>query len=214
MYIFLDMISKNLEINILAYEYVGYGINKKGEATKEKPSEKNCLNSIEGAILFLIHKKEVKVEDIIIFGTSLGSGPSIYIAQKYALDKKHFYGMILQSPFTSIIKTKFSLVGLGYMDMFPNLDRISDIECPVFLIHGKKDEVVPYDHSLELYRKLKYPYSPLYVENAGHNDIMEKCTPHEYLISVFSFISFLQKKKRKSYRKRKKIILTKMKMKK
>lgn len=30
--------------------------------------------------------------------------------------------------------------------MFMNIEKISSVECPVLIFHGKRDEVVPFDH--------------------------------------------------------------------
>ncbi|CAM9558875.1 unnamed protein product [Heterosigma akashiwo] len=40
-------------------------------------------------------------------------------------------------------------------DMFPNIDKMPDIECPVFIIHGTRDEVVPFWHGQELFLACK-----------------------------------------------------------
>ncbi len=32
-------------------------------------------------------------------------------------------------------------------ERFENIQRIKEIECPLFLLHGKKDTLIPYDHS-------------------------------------------------------------------
>lgn len=58
-------------------------------------------------------------------------------------------------------------------DLFPNIDRIKNTHCPVFVIHGIKDEVVPFWHGEELFiaTPVKMRAKPLWVENAGHNDL-------------------------------------------
>lgn len=78
------------------------------------------------------------------FGTSLGTGPSIYLTSN---GKYNFRGLILQSPFTSVIRIKVKISNKIFFDMFPNIDRIHKVNCPVFIIHGKVDEVVPFEHA-------------------------------------------------------------------
>jgi abhydrolase domain-containing protein 17 len=77
------------------------------------------------------------------FGTSLGSGPSVYISSR---EKSTYRGVILQSPFLSVVRIKVPVQNKLFFDMFPNIDRIERISCPVFVIHGKSDEVVPFEH--------------------------------------------------------------------
>lgn len=51
-----------------------------------------------------------------------------------------------QSPILSVYRVvlplRFTLCG----DMFPNIDRVPRIESPVFVIHGTRDEIVPFQH--------------------------------------------------------------------
>lgn len=107
-----------------------------------KPSETKCYESIEAAVEYLTSQKNFPTSKIIVFGTSLGTGPTLHIAQKQC-----FRGIVLQSPFTSVLRIKLDVASIPF-DMFPNVDRIGDVTCPVFIIHGKIDEVVPFSHAL------------------------------------------------------------------
>ena len=57
----------------------------------------------------------------------------------------------------------------------PNINRIQDVECPIFVVHGTDDKLVPIrnSHALVAATKTKTYYPPLFVE-AGHNDIEAK----------------------------------------
>ena len=39
------------------------------------------------------------------------------------------------------------------------------------MIHGRRDEVVPFRHAELLVKNSVNIYDPLYIENAGHNNI-------------------------------------------
>lgn len=39
-------------------------------------------------------------------------------------------------------------------DMFPNIDRMKNIRCPVCIIHSIKDEIVPFYHAKVMYEKV------------------------------------------------------------
>ena len=56
---------------------------------------------------FLTHKLEIEPNHIYVFGRSIGSAPSSYLASK-----REFAGLILMSPFTSIQKVAKNLVGV------------------------------------------------------------------------------------------------------
>jgi fermentation-respiration switch protein FrsA (DUF1100 family) len=57
--------------------------------------------------------------------------------------------------------------------MFPNVDRISLVTCPVWIIHGTKDEVVPFWNGEELFlaTKIKYRVKPFWIDGGGHNNL-------------------------------------------
>ncbi len=92
---------------------------------------------------FLVNDKKIPENKIIIYGTSLGTGPSVWIASQ---ENARFRGMVLQSPFTSVVKIRVPIKHVPF-DMFENIERIDKVKCPVFIIHGKQDEVVPFEHA-------------------------------------------------------------------
>ena len=51
-------------------------------------------------------------------------------------------------------------------DKFCNIDRMADITCPVFLVHGTNDEVVPFWNGQELYLGVseEFRYRPFWVQ--------------------------------------------------
>ena len=85
-------------------------------------------------------------------GRSIGSGPACHYASTYACA-----GLVLISPFTSIkevVRNSFgSLLSTFIKDRFDNLSKISQVEAPTLLIHGKEDELVPPEHSENLFSK-------------------------------------------------------------
>lgn len=44
--------------------------------------------------------------------------------------------------------------------------------CPVFVIHGKEDKVVPYEHGVGLWKKVpaRHRTMPYWMEGVGHNN--------------------------------------------
>lgn len=66
------------QLNILHYEYFGYGL-----LNEHKASEKGCYKCADTAMKYLLNNLKLKQEEIILMGTSLGTGPTIYLAAKY-----------------------------------------------------------------------------------------------------------------------------------
>lgn len=187
---YLQLLNTALKINVFSYDYQGYGISKpKGRS----PSEKRVYESITVCAEYLLNVKKFPSEKIIIFGCSLGSGATVYLASNHGKESKNsFRGVILQSAFISGLKTKLKVDSSIPFDIFPNLERVQNIECPTFLIHGKADEIVPFEHALMLNKKLKYPYpDQLHISYAGHNNIIEVLSVERYVKKLYNFIKYL-----------------------
>lgn len=201
-----------LGVNILAYDYTGYGLSIPGpchgngvamtmdsgrstgsssiNSTVEGPSENMCYRNIEAAFRYLTETRKIPASQIILYGRSLGSGPSCYLAAKTALTGNSCVGLILHSPFLSVYKIAADLNGLNMLgDIFNNEKRAKNVRCPTLIIHGKDDEVVPFFHSQRLLAAIpkEFQASPYYVENMGHNHIESKCR-EKYIKTVLNFI--------------------------
>ena len=90
-------------------------------------------------------------------GCSLGSIPSVHIS---SISKIH--GLILISPISIIEKKNHSNWSVNYEDFNQkekalNLNKVFEIKCPIFLIHGKLDEITPISVSYEILDKIKNP---------------------------------------------------------
>lgn len=85
-------------------------------------------------------------KQIIILGRSIGSGPAILLASQRACA-----ALVLFAPFTSLkdVVSANNSVGASVItpNMFNNLALISQTDCPTFIIHGSKDELVPLSQS-------------------------------------------------------------------
>jgi len=69
-------LARILRVNVLAYDYSGYGHNK------NQPSEESSFKDIEAAFEFLTKTKGCEPGRVVLWGRSLGSGPSCYLAEK------------------------------------------------------------------------------------------------------------------------------------
>ena len=192
-----------LGVNIMAYDYTGYGLSIPGPAhgngsgsssseENEGPSENMIYRNIEAAYRYLIEKRNVSPHQIILYGRSLGSGPSCYLAAKTALNGQSVGGLILHSPFLSVYKVVADLNGLdmGLVgDMFNNEKRVRNIRCPTLIIHGKNDEVVPFWHSHRLLAAIppEFRAAPFYLDNMGHNHIESRCRD-QYVKVILNFL--------------------------
>jgi len=166
-YDWFNDLARVLRVNIMAYDYTGYG------KSAGNPCEDSCYSDIEAAFRYLIEVRRLQPEQIVLYGRSLGSGPSCYLSAKTASEGRSVAGLILQSPLLSAYRVAFSFRFTMVGDRFPNIDYAPHIRCPAFIIHGTQDEVVPFWHGQDLFLSITQPWraKPFWVEGAGHNNI-------------------------------------------
>jgi len=164
---FVDL-ARVLRVNILAYDYTGYG-----KSSKSVPSETDCYADIQAAYRYLTVTKQIPASQIVLYGRSLGSGPSCFLARQTARQGQSVGGVILQSPLLSAYRVAFDFRFTFPGDRFPNVEYARDIRCPVLVVHGTQDEVVPFWHGQELWQCVPQDYraKPFWVHGAGHNNI-------------------------------------------
>ena len=158
-------------------------------AIKGPPSEEHCYADIEAAYGYLRNTLNVPAKNIVLYGRSLGSGPSCHLAAQTALQSKEgaeyasgdgpVGGLILHAPFLSVyrvvIDTGCTLPG----DKFPNLDVLPMVKSPTLLIHGTADQIVPFHHSERLFNAIpkECQARPLYIEGMSHNNVHAQVRP-------------------------------------
>ena len=84
-------------VNFFVYEYAGYGISSGAKA-----SEREFYDDISAAFAYLVEKKNIPRSKIILFGRSIGSGPTVELASK----QKGLGGMVLESGLESACRTQ------------------------------------------------------------------------------------------------------------
>lgn len=165
---------------IFAYDYQGYGTSE-GVA-----SELATYQDIDAAYKYLTQRLKVPPDRIIAYGRSVGGGPTIDLAVR-----KPVAGVILESTFVSAFRT-VTQIPLFPFDKFTNLDKIGRIRCPVLIVHGKADEVIPVWHGQKLFAAAQEPKRFLEIEQAQHNDILEVARDR-YTTAVQDFAALLDK---------------------
>lgn len=177
-------VSHILDVNVFAYEYTGYGMST-GSAT-----EQSFYADIEASYKYLHDIVGVPWQQIVVYGWSIGSGPSVHLASRTACR-----AMVLQSALLSVYRVampteswRVTLPG----DMFPNVDRISSVACPVYVVHGTQDEIIPFWHARELSANCRQDraYPPFFVENGGHSNL-EKVARQEFYDNFLAFLQWL-----------------------
>jgi fermentation-respiration switch protein FrsA (DUF1100 family) len=160
---------------VFLLEYRGYGSNP------GSPSESGFYKDAQAAIQFLL-AKGINSNKIILFGESIGTG----VATELALHH-HACALILQSPMTSlpaVAKWHYPWLLIAPWDKFNNLKKIEKIDIPILILHGKQDQIVPYQMGASLFMQANEPKQMITIENHGHNDLHNS----QYFKSVNNFL--------------------------
>lgn len=120
------LLASSLKCNVIGYDYTGYG------PLGGTPTERQVYYDIEAVYNWCsIHVTSDPGSRVILYGQSVGSGPSCYLASRQPVA-----GLILHSPILSGVRVLTTSRLLACCDIFPNIDRIKKVRCPVFVIHG------------------------------------------------------------------------------
>ncbi|XP_054795405.1 uncharacterized protein LOC129300839 [Prosopis cineraria] len=170
----------HLRVNIMGYDYSGYG------SSTGKPTEFNTYYDIEAVYNCLKCDYGIRQEDLILYGQSVGSGPTLHMASKLP----RLRGIVLHSAILSGIRVLYNVKVTFWFDIFKNIDKIRNVNCPVLVIHGTNDDVVDFSHGKRLWELSKEKYDPLWVNGAGHCNIE---TFPEYLKHLRQFLNAMGK---------------------
>lgn len=145
-------------LSMLSMDYRGYGMST-GKVSEETHYK-------DAALLYnLAIKMGHTAEKIIILGRSVGSGMAVNLAY----DKKSV-ALVLVSPFISAFRV-VTRIPLIPFDKYNNLDKIADIQQPLFVIHGASDNVIGSWHGKKLFDAHVGRKQLRIIPQAGHNDL-------------------------------------------
>jgi fermentation-respiration switch protein FrsA (DUF1100 family) len=168
--------------SMLAYDYRGYG------TSGGRASEKNAYEDVEAVYEYLVGKLGCPSDRIIAMGRSLGGAVAMHLACREKLA-----GLILESSFVTAFRV-VTRVPLIPFDKFRNVDKIKEVHCPILVIHGRDDRIVPFWHGEKLFKTANEPKLKFWVDGAGHNDLFPVAGTRYWDI-IKEFISMVQANK-------------------
>jgi fermentation-respiration switch protein FrsA (DUF1100 family) len=144
--------------SVLAYDYRGYG------HSGGSPGEGTCYADAK-LLLDWLRQQGTPPERVVAFGFSLGGGSAVELARTEPIA-----GLIIEGSFVSAyrVMTRRALV-LG--DKFQNERKLAEVKCPVLVLHGTADPVIPVWHGQALYAAANHPKKLLLVSGGGHGGL-------------------------------------------
>jgi fermentation-respiration switch protein FrsA (DUF1100 family) len=151
-------------LSVLLFDYRGYGENAGA------PTESGLAADARAARAYLLGRRDVAPDRLVYFGESLGTAVATGLAAEHAP-----IALILRSPFTSFVdlgRLHYPLLPVRWLlrDRFASIDQIHTVRCPILVIAGDRDSIVPVEQSRRLYDAAASAKTLVIVEGADHND--------------------------------------------
>ncbi|HET9709807.1 MAG TPA: alpha/beta hydrolase [Gemmatimonadales bacterium] len=148
---------------LLVVDYPGYG------ASEGRSTEPALYEAADLAYAALAARPGVDPARVRIYGRSLGTAVATHVAATHPVA-----GLVLESPFTNARD-----VAARHYAPFPrflirlkldNLGAITRIQCPVLVLHGTRDRLVPLEMGKRVAEAASGPVELVLIEGAGHNE--------------------------------------------
>ena len=150
---------------VLLFDYRGYGGNH------GSPTEAGLAADARAARAYLGGRPDVDETRVFYFGESLGAAVATALAADLAPA-----GLILRSPFSSLAdvgRLHYPLLPVRTLlkDRFAANEQIKRVRCPVLVLAGDRDKIVPLELSRRLYEAVSGPKELVIISDADHNDL-------------------------------------------
>ena len=151
----------NLNLNYLIVAYRGFSGNE------GSPTEQGLYKDARAAKYWL-NLNNISDQNIIVYGESLGTAVAIDLAKDHK-----FAGIILESPFTSMLKLSRKYyawlpTGLLLKDKYETDKKINKVFSPILILHGRKDNIVPFEMGETLFNQANNPKFSHFIDNDDH----------------------------------------------
>jgi fermentation-respiration switch protein FrsA (DUF1100 family) len=195
----LDLLSR-LGADAYLVDYRGYGDNP------GKPTEANLAADAQAIWKFVTTTRHIKPAQVVLLGESLGGGVATRLASELSEAGTPPGGLILRSTFSSLVDTAsyhypWLPVGMLLIDRYPSAERIAHVTCPVLVLHGNVDTIVPFELGKRLFEAAPAVSAGsigktfVVLPGAGHNDI-QYAAREPYRAAVKQFLDRLQSSQR------------------
>lgn len=153
-----------LGYGVFVPDYRGYG------GSGGSPTEEGLYLDAEACRAWLLANAP---GPLVYMGNSIGGGVAVELARRHPPA-----ALMLQSPFTSLPAVgqrayPFLPVRWLLKDRYENLEKIGALRCPLLVLHGDVDTIVPFDLGRTLFEAAPEPKRWVTIDGAGHNDIVE-----------------------------------------
>jgi len=175
----LKLLHDRIGTNIFIFDYRGYG------KSQGRPTEDGTYRDAHGALDYLRSRYDVDGDKVIVFGQSLGGAIAVDLGCR-----NKFMGLILESTFTSIADI-FEKPTRVLPVKYDSYSKIKRVHVPLLMLHGDKDDVVPFESGYTLFKAAHEPKKFCAIKGAMHNDVYS-VGGESYFAAIDDFIKGLK----------------------
>ncbi len=176
---------RQLGFDVLLVEYRGYGLSEGGF-----PTEQSFYEDAEAALRYVTQNQRIPTDEILVYGHSLGGAISIDLATKHP----DLAGIIVQNSFTSMAEmvarstyARWFPVQAILHQRFESLQKVSQLQTPILLIHTTGDPMIPFQMSQRLYHEARAPKELILVKSDVHHNAGAEFKTPEHLDKIKTF---------------------------
>jgi pimeloyl-ACP methyl ester carboxylesterase len=167
-----------LSFDLFIPDYRGFG------KSTGKMSEKALHADAKLAYDYL--RKQYPAEKIIVYGRSIGTGIAVKLASEQPAA-----ALVLETPYTNLVdlaKAHYPMLPASLLLSYTlrSDEWINQVKCPVLIMHGTADQVVPYALGKKLAEKAGSAASFVSIPGGSHNNL--SAYP-EYFAALTSFLN-------------------------
>jgi pimeloyl-ACP methyl ester carboxylesterase len=159
-------LAKATGCRVLVWDFPGFG-----KSQGRVPQSAQQMKKLGQGLLDLI-KQNFPEQPVILFGRSIGSGMASQLAADQSVS-----GLILETPYLSTRKLAQEMMPWAPSALLKlqlsNKNLVNEGPEKVMLLHGTRDEVIAYQHSIELAHLLGDRGHLVTVEGGGHNNLID-----------------------------------------
>ena len=160
-WIYVDFVKRGYDLCLIDFRSYGKSTGKLSEA--------NMLGDV--AFVYQELLEDYNEEDIVVYGRSIGTGMASYLASQTTPK-----ALILESPYYSVADIARNIAPIFPLNIllkykFESYKSIPEVSCPIHLIHGDNDNVVPFKSGKKLYEVSPENITFYPVSGGQHNDL-------------------------------------------
>lgn len=162
----IRLLHDRIGINIFIFDYRGYG------RSEGSISEAGTYLDGFAAAELLRERYRLQPSQMIVFGRSLGAAVAAELATRIET-----VALVLESPFVSVpemARAVFPLLPVGRFlsTQYNTVEKVRRLKTPtpVFVLHGERDEIVPFAQGRKVFEAAAEPKRFYAIRGAGHND--------------------------------------------